>query len=466
MKRIVLLALMVGFAALGQPYPMLRTDTNGVLYAPTNFFAANVADILAALGIDAAATRSAIGLVIGTNVQAYDEDLADLADGSLSGSKIGTGIDGGNVTTGTVAASRIDPAIARLDSPAFINNPTVPTQSIGVSNTTVASTAFAQQLAELRQLASTILTQLAALTNGTAGQVPTWTGANTLALSNPPAGGGSAADVQVFTPGTNTWTKPSGKTAAYIVAIGGGGGGGSGRREAAGTIRSGGAGGGAGSVSFATIAISLLGSNETVIVGAGGTGAAGRTVDSASGNGGGAGGNSTFGSRLFAGGGGGGGGGGGAGSVAGTGSVGLFAGPLGAGGSGTGGAGGPGNSSTTSMAPSSGGAGGGVTSGDVVSGGGAGGQGPTMWRGTSQMAGGAAGSAGGNGGNGTSASADLYIGGAGGGGGGSSITGPGGNGGNGGLYGSGGGGGGGSLNGNVSGAGGNGANGVVLVISY
>lgn len=125
MKRIVLLALMVGFAALGQPYPMLRTDINGVLYTPTNFFTANVADILAALAIDATETRSAIGLVIGTNVQAYDADLADLADGSLSGSKIGTGIDGGNVTAGTIVADRIESTIARLASPPMTGTPTV-----------------------------------------------------------------------------------------------------------------------------------------------------------------------------------------------------------------------------------------------------------------------------------------------------------------------------------------------------
>lgn len=50
---------------------------------------------------------------IGVTIQAYDADLADLADGSLSGSKVGTGINADNITTGTVADARIASTIAR-----------------------------------------------------------------------------------------------------------------------------------------------------------------------------------------------------------------------------------------------------------------------------------------------------------------------------------------------------------------
>lgn len=47
---------------------------------------------------DASGARTALSLVPGTNVQAWDADLDDLADGSLTGSKVGSGIDDDNVS--------------------------------------------------------------------------------------------------------------------------------------------------------------------------------------------------------------------------------------------------------------------------------------------------------------------------------------------------------------------------------
>lgn len=57
--------------------------------------------------------RIGLGVEPGTDVQAYDADLADLADGSLTGSKVGSGIDAGNITSGTLDSARIDSDIVR-----------------------------------------------------------------------------------------------------------------------------------------------------------------------------------------------------------------------------------------------------------------------------------------------------------------------------------------------------------------
>lgn len=72
---------------------------------------ANIQSLLGSA--DYVTARTNLGLAIGTNVQAYDADLDDLADGSLTGSKVGSGIAAGNITSGTLADSILETTVDR-----------------------------------------------------------------------------------------------------------------------------------------------------------------------------------------------------------------------------------------------------------------------------------------------------------------------------------------------------------------
>ncbi len=75
---------------------------------------------------------------IGSTVQAYDEDLTDLADGSLSGSKIGTGLDITTATTGTLATARMATGAtldSEWDTAAEINSATTDDDFVMVNGT-------------------------------------------------------------------------------------------------------------------------------------------------------------------------------------------------------------------------------------------------------------------------------------------------------------------------------------------
>ncbi len=108
-----------------------------------------------------------------------------------------------------------------------------------------------------------------------------------------------SVDVQTFTiAGANTWTKPTGAKAVYVICVGGGGGGGGGTGGAAGTARIGGGGGGGGARAERWLSASDLGATETATVGAGGNAGNGGVSGGAAATNGTAGGNSTFGAYL------------------------------------------------------------------------------------------------------------------------------------------------------------------------
>jgi hypothetical protein len=113
------------------------------------------------------------------------------------------------------------------------------------------------------------------------------------------SGGGGSIDIQEFTtPGTSTWTKPSGAKMLHVVLFGGGGGGGSGARRGdavlSAAVRGANGGGAGGRTEFWIPAQEVLGT-VSVTVGAGGAGGAEITTDASSGLSGENGGISSFG---------------------------------------------------------------------------------------------------------------------------------------------------------------------------
>ncbi len=80
--------------------------------------------------------------------QALDADLTDLADGSLTGSKVGTGISATNVTTGTLSSARLDTDLQDLADGSLT--------ATKIANATISNTEFQY----LNGVTSAIQTQL------------------------------------------------------------------------------------------------------------------------------------------------------------------------------------------------------------------------------------------------------------------------------------------------------------------
>lgn len=357
---------------------------------------------------DASTARTNLGLAIGTNVQAYDADLAAIA--ALSPTK-------GNLIVGNGTSWA----------------------SVGVGTNDQVLTADSAQSAGVK-----------------------WAAAG---------GGGGGNDVQVFT-SSGTWTKPAGKTYYRATLIAPGGGGGGGARQASGAVSGGGGGGGAGQYFIVTGRLSDLGATEAVTIGAAGTGGAGATSDSSNGSLGNHGGNCTFASWTATGGrraaGGSTSGGAGGGSATANGGPIEFRNTSASGGAG-GGASGPsiGTTNNLLLIPTPGGGGGGLTAANAEQNGAAGGNIQNIYV-TSDISGGSGGTTGGvrNGSNGNASPSLVGTGGGGGASGDAGGTVAGGTGGNGVGYGAGGGGGGGARNGANGGTGGTGGPGIVIIESY
>lgn len=413
---------------------------------------------------DASAQRTTLGLVIGTNVQAYDAGLTSLAALPTAADRYAYSTAADTWAEGTITAA----GRAILDDADASAQRT--TLGLAIGTNVQAYDAGLASLAALPTVADRIAYSTAAdtwaetaLTAFARTLLDDATQAAARSTLGALASVSLTVDVQGSASSSGTYTAPSGAVLCWVRGWGGGGGGGGGRRDDTATAGSAGGGGQAGEAgNFFDLPANLTGQSWTV--GAAGTGGAGRTTSTGNGTDGGDGGATTFAGRRWKGGdGGSGGSNAGAAGAGTTGAVVTSSGRLATAGLGTPApplaintAGNTGYDGTL-FGGGSGGNGGGIATGTTARAGGTGGNAAV---GTGGGAGGAGAAAapGTNGSNGTSPT--TYEPGGGGGGGGNAGAAGTGNAGNGGDGGNGaGGGGGGAAHGCDGGTGGNGGTG-------
>jgi hypothetical protein len=127
-----------------QPKDAQLTDVAGLTPADGKFIVGDGSNFVTESGSTA---RASLGLVIGTDVQAFDAQLTDVAGLTPADGKFIVG-DGSNFVTESGATARaslglvIGTDVSAIASPAFTGSPTAPTQSAGDDSTKLATTAY------------------------------------------------------------------------------------------------------------------------------------------------------------------------------------------------------------------------------------------------------------------------------------------------------------------------------------
>jgi hypothetical protein len=337
----------------------------------------------------AADARTNLGLVIGTDIQAFDTELAQIAaladpdadrilfwDDSASAYTFLTAGTGLTITGTTIEAAGGGGSVAVHEEGAEVVAEASILNFIGGGIEATDAGSGQVNVTVGGDIGDSGFTQasgfLLGRTTASDGAIEEITVGDGFILQSTRLDAPRLPDIQVFV-NDGTWTKLAGAVSVDVHLIAQGGGGAAGRKGANSSGRGGGGGGGGAEYVFQRFDAGDLGATEAVDVGSGGNGAAAISANDTNGGAGSAGSDTVFGTTplLTANGGSGGAGGtttGGAGGAGGTGGSGDTTEDGGAGGNGavTGAATNPGGVGTLRMAGAGGGGGAGVTSSNAV----------------------------------------------------------------------------------------------------